>query len=72
LLATQVIARVRTQFELELPLRCIFESPTIALLAVEITCMQLQDMDGNELDRLLTELDGLSDEETRALLNAGE
>jgi len=72
LLATQIVSRVRTTFELELPLRSIFESPTIALLAVEIACMQFKDLDDNELGRLLTELEGLSDEETRSLLSAGE
>lgn len=36
LLATQVISRVRSSFQLELPLRCLFESPTIAGLAKKI------------------------------------
>lgn len=33
LLATQVISRLRTAFQIELPLRCIFESPTVAQLS---------------------------------------
>ncbi|MBD2360529.1 amino acid adenylation domain-containing protein [Anabaena minutissima FACHB-250] len=36
LFATQVISRVRETFEIELPLRCLFESPTIADLSVSI------------------------------------
>jgi len=36
LLATQVISRVRSSFQIELPLRCLFESPTIAGLAKRI------------------------------------
>ncbi|EDX70556.1 Condensation domain protein, partial [Coleofasciculus chthonoplastes PCC 7420] len=33
LLATQVISRIRQNWEIELPLRCLFESPTIAELS---------------------------------------
>ncbi|HEY0365238.1 MAG TPA: amino acid adenylation domain-containing protein, partial [Pyrinomonadaceae bacterium] len=39
LLATQVTSRVRTVFNLELPLRNLFERPTIAELAQEIDAM---------------------------------
>jgi amino acid adenylation domain-containing protein len=36
LLATQVIARVRESFQVELPLRALFESPTIAGMATQL------------------------------------
>jgi amino acid adenylation domain-containing protein len=46
LLATKLISRIRDQFHLELPLRVLFESPTVSGLAAAILQMQ-QNSDGN-------------------------
>ncbi len=43
LLATQVISRVRTSFAVELPLRALFQQPTVAGLALSIEAAQLGD-----------------------------
>ncbi|MGH9367919.1 MAG: non-ribosomal peptide synthetase, partial [Thermoanaerobaculia bacterium] len=57
LLATQVISRLREAFCLELPLRILFESPTVAELALAIAQAQAEQTAPEELARLLEELD---------------
>ncbi len=66
LLATQVVSRMRKEFQMEIPLRSLFESPTVAQLAEKI-----ESANGNDTDRLLAELadlDALSDAEAERLL----
>ncbi|HET6515899.1 MAG TPA: non-ribosomal peptide synthetase [Thermodesulfovibrionales bacterium] len=53
LLATQVISRIRFALESDVPLRCFFESPTIAGLATAL----LLNADPEELLRILDELE---------------
>jgi amino acid adenylation domain-containing protein len=80
LLATQVISRVRETFQVDLPLRRIFEMPTVAHLAAAVTQSQSRietnggdighGLDDNSAGDLLTRLDELSDEQVYELLDA--
>lgn len=56
LFGTQLIARIRDNFGVELPLRSIFESSTIALLAMEIERLmisKISEMSADEIQRAL-------------------
>lgn len=57
LLATQVMSRLRKALQVDIPLRSLFEMPTIAGLAVRIAQSQAEDTDPEEMDRLLAELE---------------
>ncbi|MBJ6765766.1 amino acid adenylation domain-containing protein, partial [Myxococcaceae bacterium JPH2] len=52
LLATQVVARLRSTFRIDLPLRALFESPTVARLAANIDAV-LQAHHGSEIPPLV-------------------
>ncbi|HKI06704.1 MAG TPA: amino acid adenylation domain-containing protein [Thermoanaerobaculia bacterium] len=68
LLALQVLSRVRQALGTELPLRAIFDAPTVARLAVRILEGETKAADGETLDEMLARLEELSDEEAEALL----
>jgi len=67
LLAAQIIAQVRSDLSVDLPLHALFSSPTIALLSEQIVGL-IGESGDDETERLLAELEGLSDEEARRLL----
>ncbi len=68
LTATRVVSRVVNQFQLEIPLRSLFESPTVAEMASMITAHQGKTLDAQDLTTLLKELESLSEEEAQRLL----
>jgi acyl carrier protein len=71
LLATQVVARVREVFAVELPLRSFFATPTLAGLATTLVSLTAEHTESGEVEALLTQVEGLSEEEIQALLASG-
>jgi acyl carrier protein len=57
LLATQVMARVRDAFQVELPLRALFEAPTVEGLEIVIAQRRATQSDRVVLEELLAELE---------------
>ncbi|HKR12800.1 MAG TPA: amino acid adenylation domain-containing protein [Pyrinomonadaceae bacterium] len=80
LLATQVVARVNKAFEIEISLRKLFESPTLADFATAVAEAQVMaPVDGPRMEpikslaqreeaEMLSRIDAMSDEEVAALL----
>jgi amino acid adenylation domain-containing protein len=63
LLATQLLARMEGAFGVEVPLRVLFERPTLSALAAHAAEAREASLGSEELDGLLAELEGLSEEE---------
>jgi acyl-CoA synthetase (AMP-forming)/AMP-acid ligase II/acyl carrier protein len=72
MLATQVISQVRDIFQVEVPLRKIFETPTVEGLALAIAHAQAEQEDREKLEKMLADLDQLSDAEVQKLLQQEE
>jgi len=68
LLATRMVVSAREAFNVELPLRRIFEAPTVAEFAVRVMEGQLERQSGGELEAMLRELESLPDEDVQRLL----
>jgi len=69
----RVVSQVIKTFQLEIPLQSLFRSPTVAEMAAVIMEHQAKKLGQEELDRILAELESLSDEEAQRLLyNAAE
>lgn len=69
LMATQVLLRLHTLFEVELPLQLLYTDHfNVAELARAIEAQRLEQADPHELAALLQELDQLTDEQVKKLL----
>lgn len=70
LLATQVISRLKSSFKNNLPLRTLFESPTVAELAAEIVRLEAQPGQAEKMAAILQKLGGMTPEQMKQLLEA--
>jgi amino acid adenylation domain-containing protein len=68
LIATRLVSKVIERFQLELPLQSLFATPTIAEMAAVIAKHQAKKIGEPELDRILAELESISEEKARQLL----
>jgi acyl carrier protein len=67
--ATRVVSQVLKEFQIELPLQSLFKSPTIADMAAALIDHQGKKLDEKELNRILTELELLSEDDAHRLLS---
>lgn len=69
LLATQIFSRVQESFHVDLPLDILFENDlTIERLAIQIEQHIIEQADVDDIESILSELDGLTDAEVKELV----
>jgi acyl carrier protein len=66
LVGLQLMSRVRKAFEIEMPMRALFDSPTVSGLAAFITDSQLKEQELEQIERLIKEIQELSPEDLQA------
>lgn len=67
--ATQIVSRIKQEFNLDMPMRIIFERPTIKQQSDWIFTAQFNALDDAEQERMLDELAQLSDDDLVRLSN---
>ena len=68
LTAARVVTRAIKHFQLELPLAALFQAPTVADMALVILEAQARRLESSDLDRILSDVEGLSEEEAERVL----
>ncbi|MEM8828372.1 MAG: beta-ketoacyl synthase N-terminal-like domain-containing protein [Cyanobacteria bacterium P01_G01_bin.19] len=70
LLAIQIVSRLKQEFQVDIPMReFLFESPTAAKIAGVISNNLIETNDTDEMEKLLTEVENMSEDEIQAMLN---
>ena len=69
LLATQLVSRIRDNFQIDLPLRAVFDKPTVSELAQELLGESSQRSRVEKTAEVLLTLAACSDEEIEARLH---
>ena len=69
LAATRVVSRVIQQFQIDIPLQSLFQSPTVADMAAVITAHQGKKLGESQLKTILDELASLSDADAQQLVS---
>lgn len=71
LAATRIISRVIKHFQVELPLRSLFQSPTVAEMATVIAEYQGKNLGNEELESVLADLESVTGEEAQRIVREG-
>ncbi|KQZ30950.1 hypothetical protein ASD58_30105 [Duganella sp. Root1480D1] len=72
LLATQLVARVRAECAVDLPLMTVFQTPTLAALAAAVASLQIARYNEDDIARVAGEMEGMSEAELQAWLERSQ
>jgi amino acid adenylation domain-containing protein len=69
LLATQIISRVITSLRVKVPIKSLFQAPTVTDMAMVIVKSRFEKAESKEIDSMLAEVEALSDKEARRVFD---
>jgi len=69
LLATKLIARVQKRFQVQIPLRSLFQAPTVAELALAVVQSRAGQFDSEKMLQILADLEGSPEAEPQSMIN---